>query len=60
MTRLSARLLVVLLGVLAMLAVAGPASAHVGGGAAGSDYDARLLSVTPEVPGLHVRALQFR
>ena len=59
MSRVAARLFVVLLGVLACLAVAGPASAHVGGGAAGSNFDARVLSVTPEVPGLRVRVLQF-
>jgi hypothetical protein len=51
--------LVVLAGLLAALAVAGPAAAHVGGGAAGSDFDARVLAVTPEVPGLTVRVLQF-
>ncbi|MCW2701038.1 MAG: conserved rane protein of unknown function [Blastococcus sp.] len=54
-----ARALVVLLGLLGLLGIAGPASAHVGGGAAGSDFDGRVLSVTPEVPGLHVRVLQF-
>ena len=59
MSRVAARVLVVLLGALAVLAVAGPASAHVGGGAAGSDFDGRVLSVTPEVPGLSVRVLQF-
>jgi hypothetical protein len=53
------RLLVVLLTLLATLAVAGPAAAHVGGGAAGSDFDARVLTVTPHVPGLGVRVLQF-
>jgi hypothetical protein len=53
------RALVVLLGVLAFLSSAGPASAHVGGGAAGSDYDARIVSVTPAVPGLSVAILQF-
>jgi hypothetical protein len=58
-SRPAARLLVVLLGVLAALCVAGPASAHVGGGAAGSDFDGRVLSVSPEVPGLSVRILQF-
>jgi hypothetical protein len=58
-TRPGARLLVVLLGVLASLAVAGPAAAHVGGGAAGSDFGGRVLAVTPEVPGLSVRVLQF-
>jgi hypothetical protein len=58
-SRAVARLLVVLLGVAATLALAGPASAHVGGGAAGSDFDGRVLSVTPEVPGLTVRILQF-
>jgi hypothetical protein len=55
----AARLLVVLLGVLAGLALAGPARAHVGGGAAGSDFDARIVSVSPAVPGLTVRVLQF-
>jgi hypothetical protein len=59
MSRAAGRLLVVLTGLLAMLTVAGPAGAHVGGGAAGSDFDARVLSVTPEVPGLTVRVLQF-
>ena len=59
MNRALARVLVVLLGALATLAIAGPASAHVGGGAAGSDFDGRVLSVTPEVPGLQVRVLQF-
>jgi hypothetical protein len=54
-----ARLLVVLLGVIAVLALAGPASAHVGGEVAGSNFDGRVLSVTPEVPGISVRILQF-
>jgi hypothetical protein len=58
-SRSAARLLVVVLGVLAVLAVAGPASAHVGGGAAGSDFDGRVLSVRPELPGVTVRVLQF-
>jgi hypothetical protein len=58
-SRAAARLLVVLLGTLAALSLAGPASAHVGGGAAGSDFDGRVTSVTPHVPGLHVRVLQF-
>jgi hypothetical protein len=53
------RVLVVLLGLLATLAVAGPASAHVGGGAAGSDFDGRLRSVSPELPGVTVRLLDF-
>ncbi|RBY95843.1 hypothetical protein DQ237_11900 [Blastococcus sp. TF02-8] len=59
MSRGPARLLVVLAGVLALMAVAGPASAHVGGGAAGSDFDGRVVSVTPELPGVSVRVLQF-
>lgn len=59
MRRAAARVLVVLTGLLAALAVAGPASAHVGGGAAGSDFDGRILSVTPELPGVTVRILQF-
>ncbi|MBY3552635.1 hypothetical protein [Modestobacter lapidis] len=53
------RLLVVLLGVLATLAVAGPAAAHVGGGQAGGDFDGRVRSVTPELAGVAVRVLQF-
>ncbi|TFV78299.1 hypothetical protein E4P39_03500 [Blastococcus sp. CT_GayMR19] len=59
MSRVTGRLLVVLLAVLGLLAVAGPASAHVGGGAAGSDFAGRVLSVRPDVPGLSVRILQF-
>ena len=59
MTRAGARLLVVLLATVAALAVAGPAAAHVGGDAAGSDFDARITSVSPEVPGVQVRILQF-
>ena len=54
-----ARLLVVLAGICAVLALAGPALAHVGGGAAGSDYDARVLSVSPSAPGVSVRVLSF-
>src|SRR5687768_1153583 len=50
---------VVLLGLLGLLAASSPSSAHVGGGEAGSDSDARILSVTPEVPGVTVRSLQF-
>jgi hypothetical protein len=57
--RTAARLLVVGLAVLASLALAGPASAHVGGGAAGSDYDGRVTAVTPDLPGVRVRILQF-
>ncbi len=59
MSRATARALVVLVAVLSWLAAAGPASAHVGGGAAGSDFDGRVLAVTPDVPGLQVRVLQF-
>ncbi|MGY1914375.1 hypothetical protein [Blastococcus sp. SYSU DS0973] len=53
------RLLAVLAGVLALLALAGPASAHVGGEAAGSDFDGRVTSVAPQLPGVAVRVLQF-
>jgi len=53
------QLLVVLLFVLAGLLVAGPAQAHVGGGTAGSDFDGRVLAVTPSMPGVSVRVLQF-
>ena len=58
-SRMAARVLVVVLGALVVLSLGGPASAHVGGGAAGSDFDGRVLSVRPEVPGLSVRILQF-
>ncbi|MGY1693647.1 MULTISPECIES: hypothetical protein [unclassified Geodermatophilus] len=57
--RAAGRLLVVVLGVLAALALAGPATAHVGGDAAGSDFDGRVTSVRPGVPGVSVRVLQF-
>ncbi|MFL6095814.1 MAG: hypothetical protein ACJ71Y_10240, partial [Blastococcus sp.] len=59
MRRVGARLLVVGLAVLASLALAGPASAHVGGGAAGSDFDGRVTALTPALPGVTVRVLQF-
>jgi hypothetical protein len=58
-SRALGRVLVVLLGLLATLAVAGPAGAHVGGGVAGSDFDGRLRSVSPELPGVTVRLLDF-
>jgi hypothetical protein len=57
--RAAARILVVLSGVLAALAVAGPASAHVGGERAGSDFDGRVTGVSPELDGVTVRVLQF-
>ncbi|MGY1665709.1 hypothetical protein [Geodermatophilus sp. SYSU D00696] len=57
--RAAARLLVVVLGVLAALALAGPAAAHVGGEAAGSDFDGRVTAVEPAVPGVSVRVLDF-
>jgi hypothetical protein len=53
------RLFAVLAGVLALLAVASPASAHVGGEAAGSDFDGRVVVVTPDLPGVSARILQF-
>jgi hypothetical protein len=58
-SRAGARLVVVLLGVLATLSVAAPASAHVGGGAAGSDFDGRVTAIRPQLPGVTVRVLQF-
>jgi hypothetical protein len=58
-TRSMARLVVVLLATLASLALAGPASAHVGGGTAGSDFDGRVTSVSPHLAGVTVRVLQF-
>ncbi len=57
--RTGARVLVVLLGLVAVLARAGPAVAHVGNGAAGSDFDGRVTSVGPAMPGVTVRVLQF-
>jgi hypothetical protein len=57
--RWALRLLTAVLVGLAVLAVAGPASAHVGGGAAGSDFDGRVTSVSPQLPGVTVRVLQF-
>ncbi len=59
MRRAPARLLVLLAGIAAVLALAGPAVAHVGGDVAGSDFDGRVTSVSPEVPGVTVRVLQF-
>ena len=59
MTRAMARLVVVVLATLASLALAGPASAHVGGGTAGSDFDGRVTALTPALPGVTVRVLQF-
>lgn len=59
MGRAVARLLVVALATLAGLAPAGPASAHVGGGVAGSDFDGRVTAVAPALPGVTVRVLQF-
>jgi hypothetical protein len=53
------RLLVVVLAGLATLLVAGPAQAHVGGGTAGSDFDGRVLAVTPAMRGVDVRILSF-
>ena len=36
-----------------------PASAHIGGGAAGSNFDGRITALAPAVAGLSVRVLQF-
>jgi hypothetical protein len=57
--RTAARLLVVALSMLASLALAGPASAHVGGGVAGSDFDGQVISLSPNLPGVTARVLQF-
>jgi hypothetical protein len=57
--RTAARLLALVAGSAAVLALAGPAFAHVGGDVAGSDFDGRVTSVSPEVPGVTVRVLQF-
>lgn len=59
MSRSAGRLLVVLLGLLATLALAGPAAAHVGGGQAGSDFAGRVDRVSPALPGVTVQVLQF-
>jgi hypothetical protein len=59
MRRPVGRAVVVLLALLATLAVAGPASAHVGGGQAGSDFDGRVGRVSPRLPGVTVAVLQF-
>ncbi|MEI4270492.1 hypothetical protein TEK04_02045 [Klenkia sp. LSe6-5] len=59
MSTAGARLLAVLLGLVGCLALAGPASAHVGDGRAGSDFDGAVASVTPQLPGVTVRVLQF-
>lgn len=59
MTRAVARLCVVLTALLACVGLGGPASAHVGGEVAGSDFDGRVVSVTPDIPGVRVRILQF-
>ena len=59
MIRGAVRTLVVLQAAQASLALAGPASAHVGGGAAGSDFDGRVLTVDPALPGVAVRVLSF-
>jgi hypothetical protein len=58
-TRGLGRLVVVALGALAVLLLAGPAQAHVGGGTAGSDFDGRVLAVTPAMPDVTVRVLAF-
>src|SRR4051794_32036831 len=58
-SRLATRLAVVVLAMLASLALAGPASAHVGGGTAGSDFDGHVTALTPRLPGVTVRVLQF-
>ncbi|MCW2676697.1 MAG: conserved rane protein of unknown function [Modestobacter sp.] len=59
MNRPVGRAVVVLLALLATLAVAGPAPAHVGGGQAGSDFDGRVDRVSPQLPGVTVAVLQF-
>lgn len=54
------RSLLVVLFALGMLVLgAPPASAHIGGGAAGSNFDGRVTAITPPAPGLSVRVLQF-
>jgi hypothetical protein len=55
----TARLLVVLLGTFAVLGLTGPAGAHVGGSAAGSNYDGWVTSVSPAMPGVTVQVLAF-
>jgi hypothetical protein len=58
-SRLASRLAVVILATVASLALAGPASAHVGGGTAGSDFDGAVTALTPALPGVTARVLQF-
>ena len=41
-----------------MLFLASPGQAH-GGGAAGSNLDARVVAVSPAAPGVAVRVLSF-
>jgi hypothetical protein len=54
------RSLLVALSALGLLVLAAPpASAHIGGGAAGSNFDGRVTAITPSAPGLSVRVLQF-
>ena len=58
-TRSAGRLLTVVLAVVAVLALAGPAAAHLGGERAGSDFDGRVTSVTPQPAGVTVRVLRW-
>ncbi len=57
--RTGSRALVLLLGLVGVLALAGPAGAHGGTGLAGSDFDGRITAITPALPGVTVRVLQF-
>src|SRR4051794_41086097 len=59
MTRGLGRLLVVALGLLAALLLAGPARAPVGGGGAGGDFAGGVLAVPPAMSGVTVGVLSF-
>jgi hypothetical protein len=47
-----------LLGVVAPVLVAAPASAHTITGSGPTNYDTRIVSVSPQVPGLEVRVVE--
>src|SRR5262245_45884616 len=57
--RLARRVLAALpLSALLLALVALPASAHAVGGASPTNYDTRILSISPEVPGVSIRVVE--